>query len=581
MSARRRCILIVDDEPRNVKLLADLLAAEGYEVSSAASGDEALARPRPDLMLLDVVMPGMSGYEVCRAIRADPRTAILPIVMVTAVDPVEERVRGLEAGADDFLSKPVDPEELLVRVRSLLRIQTLHERVEDQARELARLNDTLEARVRAQVDELDRLARLKRFFSPAVADLILAGDAADPLRTHRAEVTVVCVALRGFAAFAESAEPEEMMDVLRAYHAAMGEQVVAAGGTIERFTSDGMTIVFNDPLPVPDAARRAVDMARAMQRAATARLAERWRARGYDLELVIGIAAGYATIGAIGFAGRLDYGVIGVVGDVAAALAEAASPGQVLVTRRVLGDLGPEIPAEPVVTFALPGCARAVEGFDLAGGAPALPTPRSPASHAPDANVFRCDGDVWTIAYQGKEFRVRSTRGFVYLAALLGQPGQRIPAIELAALAGDPDVRRLTSGEMRADGLHAGEGGESVDVLDASARAAYRRRLGELGEEIEAARAFNDAGRAAKLQEEVDFILQELASAVGLGGRARKAGSASERARLNVTRAIRSAIERIGAHHRPLARYLSTTIATGATCAYETEFRAPVAWVLR
>lgn len=580
MSERRRRVLVVDDEPRNVKLLADLLAAEGYEVSSAASGEEALARPRPDLMLLDVVMPGMSGYEVCRAIRADPRTAILPIVMVTAVDPAEERVRGLEAGADDFLSKPVDPEELLVRVRSLLRIQTLHERVEDQARALARLNDTLEARVRAQVDELGRLARLKRFFSPAVADLILAGDAADPLRTHRAEVTVVCVALRGFAAFAESAEPEEMMDVLRAYHAAMGEQVVAARGTVERFTSDGMTIVLNDPLPVPDAARRAVDMARAMQRTATATLAERWRARGYDLELVIGIAAGYATIGAIGFAGRLDYGVIGVVGDVAAALAEAGSPGQVLVTRRVLADLGPEVPAEPVVTFALPGCAKAVEGFD-AGGAPALPTPRPSVSPPPDANVFRCDGDVWTIAYQGKEFRVRSARGFVYLAALLGQPGQRIPAIELAALAGDPDVRRLTSGEMRADGLHPGEGGEAGDLLDASARAAYRRRLGELGEEIEAARAFNDAGRAAKLQEEVDFILQELASAVGLGGRARKAGSASERARLNVTRAIRSAIERIGTHHRPLARYLSTTIATGATCAYETEFRAPVAWVLR
>lgn len=587
MSARPRRILVVDDDPRNVKLLADLLAAEGYDVSSAASGAEALAAPSPDLMLLDVVMPGMSGYEVCRAVRADPRTAILPIVMVTAVDPAEERIRGLEAGADDFLSKPVDPEELLVRVRSLLRIKALHERVEAQARELASLNDSLEARVRTQVDELGRLARLKRFFSPAVADLILAGDAADPLRTHRADVTVVCVALRGFAAFAESAEPEEMMDVLRAYHATMGECVVAAGGTIERFTSDGMTIVFNDPLVVPDAARRAVDMARAMQRAAVATLAERWRARGYDLELVVGIAAGYATIGAIGFAGRLDYGVIGVVSDVAAALAAAASPGQVLVTRHVLAELGPEapgeMPADPAVTFALPGCAKAVEGFEVSSERPLpLPARSVPAAVSSSAaNVFRCDGDVWTIAYQGKEFRVRSARGFVYLAALLGQPGQRIPAIELAALEGDPDARRLTSGEMRADGLHAGDGGESGDVLDASARAAYRRRLGELEDEIEAARAFNDTGRAARLQEEVDFILQELASAVGLGGRARKAGSAAERARLNVTRAIRSAIERIGAHHRPLARYLSTTIATGATCAYETEFRDTVVWVFR
>lgn len=583
MNDRPRRILVVDDDPRNVKLLADLLTAEGYAVSSAASGVEALACPPPDLMLLDVVMPGMSGYEVCRAVRADPRTTILPIVMVTAVDPAEERIRGLEAGADDFLSKPVDPEELLVRVRSLLRIKTLHERVEEQARELASLNDSLEARVRTQVDELERLSRLKRFFSPAVADVILAGDAADPLRTHRAEVTVVCVALRGFAAFAESAEPEEMMAVLRAYHATMGACVVAAGGTVERFTSDGMTVVFNDPLVVPDAARRAVELARAMQSAAAGTLAERWWARGYDLELVVGIAAGYATIGAIGFAGRLEYGVVGVVSDVAAALAAAASPGRILVTRRVLADVGPGSSAEPAVTFALPGCAKPVEGFDVSGDESITSSRRSPgeSAPAPDANVFRCDGDVWTIAYQRKEFRVRSTRGFVYLAALLGQPGQRIPALELAALAGDPDARRLSSGAMRADGLHAGDGGESGDVLDASARAAYRRRLAELGEEIEAARAFNDAGRATKLQEEVDFILQELASAVGLGGRARKAGSAAERARLNVTRAIRSAIERIAAHHRPLARYLSTTIATGATCAYETEFRDPIAWVLR
>lgn len=583
MNATPRRILVVDDDPRNVKLLADLLTAEGYEVASAASGAEALACPPPDLMLLDVVMPGMSGYEVCRALRADPRTAILPIVMVTAVDPSEERVRGLEAGADDFLSKPVDPEELLVRVRSLLRIKTLHERVEDQARDLARLNDTLATRVRTQVDELERLSRLKRFFSAAVADLILAGDAADPLRTHRAEVTVVCVALRGFAAFAESAEPEEMMEVLRAYHAAMGECVVVAGGTIERFTSDGMAIVFNDPLTVPDAGPRAVDMARAMQAAATGTLADRWRARGYDLELVVGIATGYATIGAIGFAGRLDYGVVGVVSDVAAALAAAASPGRILATRRVLADLDPEVAAEPAVTFALPGCAKAVEGFDVTGEEPivASPPPAAAAATPVDANVFRCDGDVWTIAYQGREFRVRSARGFVYLAALLGQPGQRIPAIELASLGGDPDTRRVTSGEMRADGLHPADAGEAADVLDAPARAAYRRRLTELGEEIEAARAFNDGGRAAKLQEEVDFILQELTSAVGLGGRARKAGSPAERARLNVTRAIRSAIERIAAHHRPLARYLSTTIATGATCAYETEFREPVVWILR
>jgi hypothetical protein len=257
----------------------------------------------------------------------------------------------------------------------------------------------------------------------------------------------------------------------------------------------------------------------------------------------------------------------------------------VLVTRRVFADLGPDAAGAAVGSVTLAGFAKPVEVLDVSGQAgeggpaPNAATTREPAPTA--ANVFRCDGDFWTVAYQGKSFRVRGSRGFVYLAALLGQPGERIPASELAGLASDPDVRRLSPGELRAAGLRATDASEVGEHLDATARAAYRRRLAELSEELEAARAFNDDGRAATLQDEIDFILQELASAVGLGGRARKAGSAAERARLNVTRAIRSAIERIGVHHRPLARYLSITIATGTTCAYETELRDPIAWVLR
>lgn len=576
-----RRILVVDDDARNSKLLADLLRAEGYEVATAGSGEEALAQPAPDLMLLDVVMPGMSGYDVCRAVRREPRTATLPVVMVTAADASTERIRGLEAGADDFLAKPVDPDELLVRVRSLLRIRTLHQHVERQAASLAALNADLEARVRAQVDELGRLARLKRFFAPAVATRLLADEAVDPLRTHRAEITVLAAALRGFTTFAETAEPEEVIAVLRDYHAAMGALVEAHAGTVERFSGDGMTIVFGDPVAVPDAPRRAVDLALAMRATATERLAARWRARGYDLDFVVGVATGFATIGTIGWEGRLDYGVVGVVTELAAALAATASPGQVLATRRVLAELGTGADAQPLGSVALAGFSRPVELFDLGGGG----TTFAPEQRADDAergaNVFRCEGDVWTVAYQGKRFRVRGSRGFVYIAALLGQPGQRVPATELAALGADPDVRRASAAEARAGGLQPAESSEAGEVLDASARAAYRRRLAELNDEIEAARAFNDDGRVAKVQDEIDFILQELASAVGLGGRTRKAGSTHERARLNVTRAIRSAIERIGAHHRPLARYLSTTISTGATCAYETEFRAPIAWVLR
>jgi DNA-binding response OmpR family regulator len=178
-------ILVVDDVALNVKLLADLLAVKGYATCTASSGAEALAavaRERPDLVLLDVMMPGMSGYEVCAALRADPAHAMLPIVLVTALDPAQERARGLDAGADDFLNKPVSQAELLARVRSLLRIKSLYDEVSRQKAELAELNATLERRVADGVAQLERVGRLKRFFSPHLAELIVGGDAADPLR---------------------------------------------------------------------------------------------------------------------------------------------------------------------------------------------------------------------------------------------------------------------------------------------------------------------------------------------------------------------------------------------------------------
>src|SRR5437879_1440710 len=289
-------ILVVDDTAQNVKLLADLLTAKGYRAVTAASGAQALAvveREHPDLVLLDVVMPEMSGYEVCRKIRDNPASAMLPVVMVTALDPGQERVKGIEAGADDFLTKPINQPELLARVRSLLRVKALHD-------ELTELNRTLEARVATQVAQLENLGRLKRFFSPQLAEAILTGGAEDPLKSHRREITVVFLDLRGFTAFAETAEPEEVMAVLREYHAEMGKLVVAAEATLERFTGDGMMIFFNDPVPVPNPAERAVRMALAMQ-GRVMELMVGWRKRGHDLALGIGIAVGYATMGRIGF----------------------------------------------------------------------------------------------------------------------------------------------------------------------------------------------------------------------------------------------------------------------------------------
>ncbi|MBI4205396.1 MAG: response regulator, partial [Betaproteobacteria bacterium] len=332
-------ILVVDDTPANVKLLADLLTVKGYSVVTAASGEEGLKRVaegRPDLVLLDVMMPGMNGYEVCQAIRADSANGILPVVMVTSLDPGQERIKGLEAGADDFLTKPVNQPELLARVKSLLRIKSLYDEVERQKAELAEWNRTLEQRVAEGVAQLERMGRMKRFFSPQIADLILSGGTDDPLKSHRREIIVVFLDLRGFTAFTETADPEEVMGVLREYHAEMGRLIMAYQGTLERFAGDGIMIFFNDPVELDNPAAHAVRMAVEM-RQRFAQLNSGWQKRGYDLHMGIGIAQGYATLGAIGFEGRQDYGAIGNVTNLSARLCGEAKPGQILISQRVLG----------------------------------------------------------------------------------------------------------------------------------------------------------------------------------------------------------------------------------------------------
>ena len=361
-------ILVVDDTPKNVKLLADLLTVKGFNVVTAASGREALAQveaERPDLVLLDVVMPEMSGYEVCRKIRENPATEILPVIMVTALDPSEERVKGLEAGADDFLTKPINQAELLARVRSLLRIKELYDTVQAQATQLTDWNKTLEQRVQEQVTQLERLSRLKRFFSPQLAELIVAGGADDPLKTHRREITVVFLDLRGFTAFAETSEPEEVMGVLREYHAEMGKLVLVHEGTLERFTGDGMMIFFNDPTQVPNPAEQAIRMALAMGER-VAELTVKWRKLGYELDFGVGIAQGYATIGAIGFEGRWDYGAIGSVTNLAARLCGEARPAQILISRRVYTNVETLVDAAPVGELSLKGFSRPIPTYEVA-----------------------------------------------------------------------------------------------------------------------------------------------------------------------------------------------------------------------
>jgi adenylate cyclase len=360
-------ILVVDDQPESIRLLLAVLSPRGYSVDSVSSGAEALERlaaePAPDLVLLDVVMPEIDGYEVCRRIRATPATELLPIVMLTASSG-EERLRALEAGADDFLMKPFDQAELLARARSLIRIKHYHDTIRQQATELAEWNRELEDRVEEQVAQIDRMGRLKRFLSPQVADLIVSSGDDSFLESHRREITVVFCDLRGFTAFAETAEPEVTMTVLREYHTALGDLVFRFEGTLERFTGDGLMVFFNDPMPCPDASIRSVRMAVAM-RDRVADLAEEWHRSGHELGFSVGIAQGYATLGRVGFEGRFDYAAIGTVTNLAARLCDAAEAGTILVSQRVHAAVDDLVVSNQVSELPLKGFSRPVTAYEI------------------------------------------------------------------------------------------------------------------------------------------------------------------------------------------------------------------------
>lgn len=339
-------ILIVDDQQSDRRLLEATLEPYGYQIRTASSGEEALAAissEPPDLVMLDVVMPGLSGYEVCRQIRSDATTSALPVVMLTA-SPDQDKVAGLDAGADDFVAKPFDRHELLARARSLLRIKAYHDTITRQAAELAELNRTLEARVAAQVKEI--------------------------------------LALRGL------------------------------GGTA----------------------------------------------------------------------------------------------------------------------------------------------------------LFKREGEMWTVAFEGSAFRLRDTKGLHYIAALLREPGRERHALDLAALDGSGGTA-----------LAAGDAGP---VLDAEAKAQYRARLDDLAEEIRDAERQNDRERASRAEEERETLIEQLAGAVGLGGRDRRAASDAERARVNVTRAIRAVLDRISEHSPALGEHFAATLRTGQFCAYVPDPRSPLRWEL-
>lgn len=360
-------ILVVDDTPANVDVLTMRLESQGYGVEAASDGQEGLDRilaSEPDLVLLDVMMPKLDGLEVCRRVRAHASLPYIPIVMVTAKADRNDIVAGLDAGADDYLTKPVDQVELMARVRSMLRIKALQDTVREQAEMLVELNGSLEQRVHEQVAEIGRMSELRRFLAPQIADLVVADGDLSRLASHRREIVVLFCDLRGFTAFAETAEPEDLMRVLEEYHRAIGERCMRYEATLERFAGDSVMMFFNDPQPVPDPALRAIRLAEDL-RCVVGELCHEWKSRGFALGLGVGIAQGYATIGRIGFDGRYDYAAIGTVTNTAARLCAKAGDGQILVTRKVAAAVEGQARFEAPVEHSLKGLSRPIAAYNL------------------------------------------------------------------------------------------------------------------------------------------------------------------------------------------------------------------------
>jgi adenylate cyclase len=372
-------ILVVDDVPDNVDILQMRLESQGYEVATAQDGAEALQKTRelmPDLVLLDIMMPKMDGIETVKRLKADTSLPFIPVILVTAKADSKDVIAGLESGGDDYLTKPVDHAALSARVRAMLRIKALHDtvqvqaqRLEEQAAELAVWNKTLEERVAAQVAEIERVDRLRWFLAPQIAETILSSGGEAILESHRRDIVVLICDMRGFTAFSETAEPEDVMAVLSEYHGALGPLVRCYEGTLERFTGDGMLVIFNDPVPCADPALRAVRLAVDM-RDAVASLGRSWVARGHEIGFGVGIAQGYATLGRIGFEGRFDYTAMGTVTNVAARLCADAKDGQILVTQRVAGAVDSIVELEPLGDVALKGLSRPVAILNVLGLAP-------------------------------------------------------------------------------------------------------------------------------------------------------------------------------------------------------------------
>ncbi|HEU4603784.1 MAG TPA: response regulator [Steroidobacteraceae bacterium] len=336
-------VLVVDDDQDMADFLAHMLQSEGMQADTAADGATALSRAvasPPDLIMLDVLMPGLNGFDVCRQLKSDPSTALIPIVLITALDDSESRVRGIEAGADDFLSKPVNREELLARVKTLRRLHETRRELE-------------ERRLAAEIERKETIRKaFSRYISPSLAGRIIddLGEQEGPFRTNAQRIDVVALFadLRGFTGITERTEVSDVVDMLNEYFSILTEAAYQRDGTIFNMAGDSLLIGFNVPLPQEDAAARALQCAREMVLRFVP-LARQWQQRsGVATGVGIGICAGEAIIGNIGSPHYMSYTIIGNPVNTAARLMQMAAANEVLICGQFFESVRDLVPVEDV-----------------------------------------------------------------------------------------------------------------------------------------------------------------------------------------------------------------------------------------
>ena len=344
-------ILIVDDNDGSRETLVARLELLGHRVRGTRSVRqlrETLAQRPVQLVLVEIALKDDGARKLLAQRQDDASLSAIPFGVIAGPEDMQLAAECIELGADDYFWKPFDP------VLFELRINTC----------LGRRRGTVGADATTAGQPQDVETRLRRFLSPQIAEAIASSADESLLQSHRREITVAFCDLRGFTPFSETAEPEDVMTVIREFHAAMGEIIFRYEGTLEHFEGDGMMVFFNDPVPMPDPAGQAVRMALAMQ-ARAAELGRAWLDRGFELGMGMGIATGYATLGRIGFEGRFDYGAIGSVTNLAARLCAEAQAGQILVHRRVYSAVQKQVEAAPVGRLELKGVVRPVEAFNV------------------------------------------------------------------------------------------------------------------------------------------------------------------------------------------------------------------------